>query len=460
MYNPIKKTITGFGLSKSVNTSILLPKKVDDIEQYLKFVKNKNYRIAIKGGGNSYSDVFFNNSLVIDTINLNLIKSFDVDNGVIVVEPGLRIGDLLEKIMPHNWMITGISGSVNDVIGGMLATNVHGKDSWKYGNFNENIVSFKIMFADGSIKNIEKHSDPDLYNSVIGGLGFLGIILEITLQLKKIPSYMVEHNVQRIPNLENLVDFFYSLEKNGIEYAHALINPFSHGKNLGQSIADSSHFVEKENCSHRKFKEFLSKKSKIYLMKPKTFWSLSNIFWCNSTNHINCNLRYTKSKFNSKKIIPFPKYQYPHSAKPNFNFLFTPNGFFEIQSIFNKHNVVDAFSELLSLSKKYKFQPFVCGIKRHKSNSTYLSFANEGLSITMNLSLNSQTKEIRTEYCKKLTDIILKYDGKTYLAKHPYFSKNDFQKMYPNYKKMLELKNKYDPNNLFCSDAIDRLFFN
>jgi FAD/FMN-containing dehydrogenase len=78
----------------------------------------------------------------------------------------------------------------------------------------------------------------------------------------------------------------------------------------------------------------------------------------------------------------------------------------------------------------------------------------------MNLSLNSQTQEIRNEYCKKLIDIILKYDGKTYLAKHPYFSKNDFQKMYPNYKKMLELKNKYDPNYLFCSDATDRLFVN
>jgi len=460
MHEPFKKIISGFGLSKSVNTSVLIPKNIDDIEQYLKFAKNKNYRIGIKGGGNSYSDVFFNNNLVIDTVNLNSIKSFDSDNGVIIVEPGLRIGDLLEKIMPHNWIVTGISGSVNDVIGGMLSTNVHGKDSWKHGNFNENIISFKIMFADGTIKNIEKYSDSDLYNSIIGGLGFLGIITEITLQLKKIPSYMVEHNVQRFPNLENLVDFFYSLEKNGIEYAHALINPFSLGKNLGQSVVDSSHFVEEKNCSHSKFKEFLSKKSKIYLMKPKMFWSLSNIFWCNSTNHINCNLRYAKSKFNSKKIIPFPKYQYPHSAKPNFNFLFTPNGFFEIQSIFNKHNVVDAFSELLLLSKKYKFQPFVCGIKRHKSNSTYLSFANDGLSITMNLSLNSQTKEIRTEYCKKLTDIILKYDGKTYLAKHPYFSKNEFRKMYPNYKKMIELKNKYDPDNLFCSDAMDRLFLN
>ena len=34
---PIEKTITGFGLSKSVNTSVLIPKKIDDIEKYLKF---------------------------------------------------------------------------------------------------------------------------------------------------------------------------------------------------------------------------------------------------------------------------------------------------------------------------------------------------------------------------------------------------------------------------------------
>jgi len=172
-------------------------------------------------------------------------------------------------------------------------------------------------------------------------------------------------------------------------------------------------------------------------------------------------MRYNKTSQSSpKKIIPFPKYQYPHSARPNFNFLFTPNGFFEIQTIFNKNIVMTAFTELLLLAKEYKFQPFICGIKRHKDSSAYLSFANEGLSITMNLSLNNQTQEIRTEYCKKLTDIILKNDGKTYLAKHPYFSKDDFQKMYPNYKKIIELKTKYDPNNLFYSDATNRLFMN
>ena len=48
-------------------------------------------------------------------------------------------------------------------------------------------------------------------------------------------------------------------------------------------------------------------------------------------------------------------------------------------------------------------------------------------------------------------------NGKTYLAKHPYFSKNVFHTMYPNYKKVLEAKKKYDPKWLFSSSATRRL---
>jgi len=35
--------------------------------------------------------------------------------------------------------------------------------------------------------------------------------------------------------------------------------------------------------------------------------------------------------------------------------------------------------------------------------------------------------------------------------------KDAFQKMYPKYKKMIELKKKYDPDNLFLSNATKRL---
>ena len=458
MEQPKQKIVTGFGLFKSVNTLVATPKNLDDLAKCIDFAKQKKFKIAIQGGGNSYSDVFFNNQLVIDTKQFNSIESFDSENGQITVEPGVRIGDLLDIIMPHNWILVGLSGSVNDVIGGMLSTNVHGKDSWKNGNFSQNIISFKIMLANGTTEIIKNDNGSELFNSIVGGLGFLGLITEITLKLKPIPSYMVQHQTQRIPNLEKLVDFFYSLEENGLEYAHALLNPFASGGDIGQGISDSCRFVNEQNCSEEKFKEFLVKKPRVYMLKPKNFWSMCKLFWNNNTNRIICDMRYRKTPTSyTENTIPFTKYQYPHSAKPNFNLLFTPSGFFEIQTIFTRDIAIQAFTELLSLSRRFRLQPFICGIKRHKSDSSYLSFANDGLSITMNFSLNVITTEQRDEYCKELTNIILKHEGKTYLAKHPYFSQDDFQHMYPNYKKILELKAKYDPDCLFLSGATKRL---
>ena len=39
-------------------------------------------------------------------------------------------------IMPKNWGLVGLSGSVTDLVGGMLSSNTHGKDTWKNGNFD------------------------------------------------------------------------------------------------------------------------------------------------------------------------------------------------------------------------------------------------------------------------------------------------------------------------------------
>ncbi len=458
MEQPKQKIISGFGLFKSAKAFVVNPKNLQDLEECLDYAKQKKFKIAIQGGGNSYSDVFFNNQLVIDTKHLNSIKSFDSESGVITVEPGLRICDLLGVIMPHNWVLVGLSGSIDDVVGGMLSTNTHGKDTWKNGNFSQNIISFKIMFANGTIKEIRKDNDSDLFNSIVGGLGFLGLITEITLKLKPTPSYMVEHKLQRISNFDMLVDFFYSLEENGSEYAHALLNPFATGKNMGQGTADSCRFIDEQNCSNEKFKEFLVKKSSVYALKPKNFWSLCKLFWNNNTNHLLCDIKYHKTPTsNNKNIVPFPTFQYPHSAKPNFNLLFTPSGFFEIQTIFPKDVAVQAFKELLLLGQHYKLYPCICGIKRHKPDSSYLSFANDGLSIAWNFSLNGITSKQRDEYCKKLTDVVLTHNGKAYLAKHPYFTKDDFHSMYPNYRNVLEMKTKYDPDCLFSSGATQRL---
>ena len=264
MNEPVKKPISCFGLYKTVTPFIAIPENIDDLKQHLNFAKKNKLKIAIKSGGISYSDVFLNEQLIIDI-------SFDSENGVIVVEAGIRIGELISKIMPMNWKLIGLSGSVNDLVGGMASSNTHGKDSWREGNFSRNIISFKILLADGSIREIKQENDNELFNGIIGGLGFLGIIIELTLKLKPVLSYMVQRKTEKILNLNNLIDFFYQTNEN-IDFTYALLDPFFEKKNFGSGIAESAQLVDKPNCSSTEFNEILKNKKKIYFFQPKTFW--------------------------------------------------------------------------------------------------------------------------------------------------------------------------------------------
>ena len=96
-------------------------------------------------------------------------------------------------------------------------------------------------------------------------------------------------------------------------------------------------------------------------------------------------------------------------------------------------------------------------IKRHKPDTSYLTFSGDGLSIAMNFSLKHLNSNLREKYCNKLFETIIKFNGKIYISKHAIIPKPIFQKMYPDFKKIINLKNNYDPDFVFSSDATNRL---
>ena len=365
---------TCFNLTKSVNTVSISPQNLTELQECLEIAKKQNLKIAIKAGGNSYSDVFLTSShLIIDISNIDSILSFDSENGFVVVEPGVRIGNLLRMIMPKNWGLVGLSGSVTELVGGMLSSKTHGKDTWKNGNFSNNISSFKLLLANGKIEEVSRQKNAELFNGVIGGLGFLGIVVEITLKLNPIKSFMVKSSTKRICNFDDLVEHFYTLEKSGSDFSYALLDAFSSDESLGKGICESSMYVDAPKCSDTQYEEFLSPKRKIGFLKPEIFWSTIRPFWGNVTCSLVNKLRFFRSQndFIKSSIEPFPKIQYGYSALPKFNLLYAPSGFFELQSLFPRENAISAFMELLSVSNQFKSQPWICMIKRHKPDTSY-----------------------------------------------------------------------------------------
>jgi len=456
-----QKKITCFNLTKSVNTIVVCPQSFNELEECLESSTKKKFKIAIKGAGNSFSDVYLNSDqLLIDTSSLNSIKSFDPKSGIVIVEPGVRIGDLLGMIMPAGWGLVGLSGSINDLIGGMVSSNTHGKDTWKNGNFGQNIASLKIMLANGETIEACSQKNPELLNGVVGGLGFLGIVIEITLRLKPLRSFMVKVTKRRIHDFDQLYDFFYSLERSGSEFAYAMLDAFASKKNMGKGTCVSSTYLNFKNCSKSEFKKCLSYQKKKTFLKPEKILEKVRPFWGDTACSIINKLRYSlyHDRLNKPFVQPYSKFQYVWSPLPHFNLIYSPSGFWEFHLIFPKEKAICAFIELLEVSRRFKCQPWICMIKRHKPDTAYLSFSGDGLSISMNFSLNHIDSDTLNKYCNTLFEITLKYNGKNYLAKHAIIPRSIFQEMYPQYRKISILKNKYDPGLVFSSDATKRLF--
>ena len=456
---PKKQIITSWNLHESTKMLVVTPDNYDELLDCINFAKKNNLKIAIKGGGNSFSGVNqYDGQLLVDVKNLNSIKSFDAKNGIIEVESGLRIGNLLSTILPKNWNVVGISGSLNDTIGGMISGNTHGKDSWKNGNFGHNVISLKILLADGKTIEINEASYPEFFNGVIAGLGFLGIVFEVKLKLTPIPSYMVEVTYNRISNFNDLFEKFYSFDETGVNFSYATLDPFASNSSMGRGIMESARYMNKNTSSENELRKSLIQKSKINNISPEKFWFLFRIVWGYEACKLMNKVRYLRAGLKKKSVIVYGKYQYPlESTLPKLNLLYAPKGFIEFHCLFEKENVLEAFKDLLLCSKRINREPWICGVKRHISDSSHLSFQGDGLGITMNFPLKYFSETDVKKYTDELLKIILHFEGKVYLSKNSVLPKDAFQKMYPKYKKMIELKKKYDPDNLFLSNATKRL---
>ena len=125
---------SNWGNSVKTYPKVYRPENTKEIIKIIK--KKKNF--TIQGNGRSYGDVSLNFQNLIKTEKLNKILNFDKKKGIIEVESGLLLIDLLKTILALGWFIPVTPGTKYVSIGGMVANNVHGK------NVNKNQLKYYI----------------------------------------------------------------------------------------------------------------------------------------------------------------------------------------------------------------------------------------------------------------------------------------------------------------------------
>lgn len=434
---------------RSVNGFLLSPTSVEEIAEGVRHAISKGLRVCPMGTQNSFSDIFLGeDQLHISMLQMNRIISCDFEKQEITLEPGVRISDVWKCILPAGFYLTGVSGSYTDTIGGLISSNSHGKDSWKHGNFGANVASLKLLTASGEILSINKHNE--LINAVIGGLGGLGIVVEITLALKPLPSYFIAADNKKIP----LASLNYDTALNS-EFRYAWMDLVNAGN--PNAILRTASFAAGPPERLRK-EEVPSQQNSIYGLRPRNFWKIIAMFW-NPSTYWACNwlidfVQRDKGKTETKTLID---YTYPWRKYPGNKFVFKGDAFYELHCFFPAENFQTALEQITKLIMEYKILPIATSLKWHKPEPFYLSFSGKGLSILNTFEAQPVKTKKGQELFEKYLQIVFDMRGKVYLSKYGYFNRQQITAMYPEFNKWMDLKRMVDPQNVFLSDRLKQI---
>lgn len=174
--------------------AIVYPTSIDEVSKVVKICYDASIPVIPYSGGTSIEGHYIptRRGISIDVSKMDKILEIHKDDLDVVVQPGVEWCHLNEELEPYGLMF-GPDPAPGALIGGILGTNASGTNAVKYGAAKDNILSLKVVLADGTIiktrQRPRKSSNGyNLTNLFVGSEGTLGIIVEATLKLHVKPD--------------------------------------------------------------------------------------------------------------------------------------------------------------------------------------------------------------------------------------------------------------------------------
>lgn len=251
---PIPEKVQDWGMAHHCYSPVFRPETEKEIRKVFQFASKQKFFLAFRGGGCSYGDSAINNNgIILDLSNLNKIIDFDPNTGILNIQSGLSMQALCEFSLERGFWPPVVSSSTQATFGGSLSMNIHGKNGFSMGTIGDHVLDFKLLCPSGNIYSCSREENSELFHAVIGGMGLLGVILEVRLKLKKIHSSELEVKTKRTENLEETLDYFERAE-NASDYLYAWVDGFSSGRSTGRGfVFRARHLEEGEDTSPTRF---------------------------------------------------------------------------------------------------------------------------------------------------------------------------------------------------------------
>ena len=132
--------------------------------------------------------------IVLDLGGMDRVVEDNPDDLTATVEAGLTAGALAARLAPRRqWLPVDPPGVAARTLGGLVATGAHGPLRARYGTLRDFLLGVRFVQADGVItwggsRVVKSVTGYDVPKLMVGALGTLGVLCELTLRLHPRPE--------------------------------------------------------------------------------------------------------------------------------------------------------------------------------------------------------------------------------------------------------------------------------
>ncbi len=406
--------------------------------------------VLTRGLGRSYGDASLPppNTLELASSTLaDRILGFDEETGVLRAEAGLVLSDMNRLFLPRGFFTPVTPGTRFVTLGGMVASDVHGKNHHVDGTIGRHVQRLLVQTATGRVIECSREHEPELFLATLGGMGLTGHILEVQLKLQRVPSAWIYRESFRIDNLDELL---VKLKESGKEWPFtvAWIDTVATGKNLGRGILYVGRWAEKNEAPEK-----LPKPQQALLTMPFALPSgLLNRFTIGMFNRL---VYYAHNKPHKQDICDPDTFFYPLDRVRHWNLAYGAAGVTQHQAVIPEEAGAAGVRRLIELLAETGSSSFLSVIKDcGPQGEGLMSFPRPGMSLALDIPITPRTQEV----IDRLNEHVLNCGGRIYLTKDGLTRSEDFLKMEPRLASFLQVKEKWDPEHRIHSALSDRLF--
>ncbi|NXK44286.1 D2HDH protein, partial [Chauna torquata] len=175
---------------------LLKPQTAAEVSQVLRYCSERNLAVNPQGGNTGLvgGSVPVFDEIILSTVLMNRIISFDSVSGILVCQAGCILEKLNEYLEERGFIMPldlGAKGSCH--IGGNVATNAGGLRLLRYGSLRGTVLGLEVVLADGTVLDClaslrKDNTGYDLKQLFIGSEGTLGVITAVSILCPQKPK--------------------------------------------------------------------------------------------------------------------------------------------------------------------------------------------------------------------------------------------------------------------------------